>query len=84
MQLKVKENITLWRNEGLIFYIILGFLCTLFMEVNALLPYYLQRSIFFETLMNYMVFNTLFSLALCEIFFAMLVVVCNNTKLEKL
>ncbi|HGA5452796.1 hypothetical protein M1186_08980, partial [Salmonella enterica subsp. enterica serovar Minnesota] len=24
MQLKVKENITLWRNEGLIFYIILG------------------------------------------------------------
>ncbi|HGB4781906.1 TPA: hypothetical protein ACIVKS_003498, partial [Salmonella enterica subsp. enterica serovar Waycross] len=27
MQLKVKENITLWRNEGLIFYIILGFLC---------------------------------------------------------
>ncbi|HBJ6332624.1 TPA: hypothetical protein LC219_001962 [Salmonella enterica subsp. enterica serovar Teltow] len=84
MQLKVKENITLWRNEGLIFYIILGFLCTLFMEVNALLPYYLQQSIFFETLMNYMVFNTLFSLALCEIFFAMLVVVCNNTKLEKL
>lgn len=65
MQLKVKENITLWRNEGLIFYIILGFLCTLFMEVNALLPYYLQQ----KTLMNYMVFNTLFSLALCEIFF---------------
>ncbi len=48
MQLKVKENITLWRNEGLIFYIILGFLCTLFMEVNALLPYYLQQSIIFR------------------------------------
>lgn len=84
MRLKIKEHITLWRNEGLIFYIILGFLCTLFMEVNALLPYYLQQSIFFETLMNYMAFNTLFSLALCEIFFAMLVVVCHNTKLEKL
>lgn len=84
MRLKLKEHITLWRNEGLIFYIILGFLCTLFMEVNALLPYYLQQSIFFETLMNYMAFNTLFSLALCEIFFAMLVVICHNTKLEKL
>ncbi|EJH2659959.1 hypothetical protein NDG35_003176 [Salmonella enterica] len=84
MRLKVNEHITLWRNEGLIFYVILGFLCTFFMEVNALLPYYLQQSIFFETLMNYMVFNTFFSLALCEIFFAMLVVVCHNTKLEKL
>ncbi|EBC1390960.1 hypothetical protein CU829_01340 [Salmonella enterica] len=84
MRLKVKEHITLWRNEGLIFYVTLGFLCTFFMEVNALLPYYLQQSIFFETLMNYMVFNTLFSLALCEVFFAMLVVVCHDTKLEKL
>ncbi|HGA9800636.1 TPA: hypothetical protein ACIT8M_004462, partial [Salmonella enterica subsp. enterica serovar Saintpaul] len=47
MRLKVKENITLWRNEGLIAYVALGFLCTFFMEVNALLPYYLQQSIFF-------------------------------------
>ncbi|HFY6488872.1 TPA: hypothetical protein ACIIAE_005020, partial [Salmonella enterica subsp. enterica serovar Typhimurium] len=53
MRLKVKENITLWRNEGLIAYVALGFLCTFFMEVNALLPYYLQQSIFFETLMSY-------------------------------
>ncbi|AMW60260.1 hypothetical protein CHY68_04860 [Salmonella enterica] len=84
MRLKVKENITLWRNEGLIAYVALGFLCTFFMEVNALLPYYLQQSIFFETLMSYMAFNTLFSLALSEIFFAMLVVICHNTKLEKI
>ncbi|EDB1504279.1 hypothetical protein F9E67_15315, partial [Salmonella enterica] len=84
MRLKIKENITLWRNEGLIAYVALGFLCTFFMEVNALLPYYLQQSIFFETLMSYMAFNTLFSLALSEIFFAMLVVICHNTKLEKL
>ncbi len=28
MRLKVKENITLWRNEGLIAYVALGFLCT--------------------------------------------------------
>ncbi len=54
------------------------------MEVNALLPYYLQQSIFFETLMNYMVFNTLFSLALCEIFCDAGSCFCNNTKLEKL
>lgn len=68
MRLKVKENITLWRSEGLIAYVALGFLCTFFMEVNALLPCYLQQSIFFETLMSHMVFNTLFSLALSEIF----------------
>ncbi len=28
MRLKVKENITLWRSEGLIAYVALGFLCT--------------------------------------------------------
>lgn len=67
MRLKVKENITLWRSEGLIAYVALSFY-VLFMEVNALLPYYLQQSIFFETLMSYMAFNTLFSLALSEIF----------------
>lgn len=83
MRLKVKENITLWRNEGLIAYVALGFLCTFFMEVNALLPYYLQQSIFFETLMSYMAFNTLFSLALSEIFFAMLVVICHNTNWKR-
>lgn len=68
MRLKVKENITLWRSEGLIAYVALGFLCTFFMEVNALLPCYLQQSIFFETLMSHIAFNTLFSLALSEIF----------------
>lgn len=30
MRLKVKENITLWRNEGLIAYVALGFLCYFF------------------------------------------------------
>ncbi|VEA79086.1 membrane protein [Salmonella enterica subsp. arizonae] len=68
MRLKIKEHITLWRNEGLIAYVTLGFLCTFFYGGQALLPYYLQQSIFFETLMHYMAFNTLFSLALCEIF----------------
>ncbi|MGS8617117.1 hypothetical protein ACQWB3_24600, partial [Salmonella enterica subsp. enterica serovar Infantis] len=57
MRLKVKENITIWRSEGLISYVALGFLCTFFMEGNALLPYYLQQSILFETLMCYMAFN---------------------------
>ncbi|SUG57562.1 membrane protein [Salmonella enterica subsp. diarizonae] len=37
MRLKIKEHITLWRNEGLIAYVTLGFLCTFFMEVK---PYY--------------------------------------------
>ncbi len=52
MQLKVKENITLWRNEGLIFmYHPRDSMYFLFMEVNALLAYTIfQQSIFFETL----------------------------------
>lgn len=40
MWLKVKENIMFWRSEGLIVYVVFGFLCIFFMEVNVLLLYY--------------------------------------------
>ncbi len=79
---KSKRKHYAWRNEGLILYHP-RFLCTLFMECQRTITILSSAKYIFETLMNYMVFNTLFSLALCEIF-AMLVVVCNNTKLEKL
>ncbi len=56
MQLKVKRKRTLWRNEGLFLYHH-GISMYFIYGGPALLPYYLQQVYFFETLMNYMVFQ---------------------------
>lgn len=83
MRLKVKENITLWRNEGLIAYVALGF---------YVLFYGGQRSITILSSAKYIFRNAdelhglQYVIFACFIwdFFAMLVVICHNTKLEKI
>lgn len=54
MKTNIKDYIFRLREEGLVFYVAVGFICTALMQANSLLFYWLQQNIFFDTIIGFM------------------------------
>ena len=81
---KIKDYIFSLREEGLFFYVALGFICTALMEGNALLSYQLQQNIFFDTIIGFMPINIIMFLLGVEIVLSLLNTLISNAKVNAL
>lgn len=57
MMNKIIKKLIPINTDGYAFYILLGFFCSALMEINSLLPYYIQLDIFYSTEISFLTYK---------------------------
>lgn len=71
------------KTDGYIFYILLGFFCSALMEINLLLPYYLQLDVFYATEISFFALKPVSFILFIEYALAIACAFLLNSRFEK-